>query len=93
MCASNCVRCGMKPREFGKVLVSIGYKLIAPTVTVAAMLAMAYTMNYSGATRARWFSQRFGRVFPFFSPILGWLGVFLTGSDTASNALSGRYRW
>ena len=92
MCASilSALFCGMKPREFGRVLVSIGYKLIAPTVTVAAMLAMAYTMNYSGATGTLGLAfATTGHVFPFFSPILGWLGVFLTGSDTASNALFG----
>src|SRR6185312_10116795 len=92
MCASilAVLFCGMKPREFGKVLVSIGYKLIAPTVTVAAMLAMAFTMNYSGATGTLGLAfAATGRVFPFFAPIMGWLGVFLTGSDTASNALFG----
>ena len=92
MCASilSALFCGMKPREFGKVLVSIGYKLIAPTVTVAAMLAMAYMMNYSGATGTLGLAfATTGRVFPFFSPMLGWLGVFLTGSDTSSNALFG----
>ncbi len=81
---------GMSPRAFGRILVSVAYKLIRPTITVAAMLAMAYLMNYSGATGTLGLAfSATGRVFPFFSPIMGWLGVFLTGSDTSSNALFG----
>lgn len=92
MCASllSAVFCGMKPRELGGVLLSVARKLMTPTVTVAAMLAMAFTMNYSGATGTLGLAfATTGRMFPFFSPIMGWLGVFLTGSDTASNALFG----
>jgi L-lactate transport len=81
---------GMSPRAFGGILLSVAHKLIRPTVTVAAMLAMAYLMNYSGATGTLGLAfSATGRVFPFFSPIMGWLGVFLTGSDTSSNALFG----
>jgi lactate permease len=59
-------------------------------VTMAAVLALAYLMNYSGctATLALAFAAT-GAAFPFFSAGLGWLGVFLTGSDTSSNALFG----
>ena len=59
-------------------------------VTMAAVLAIAYLMNYSGctATLALAFAAT-GAAFPFFSAGLGWLGVFLTGSDTSSNALFG----
>lgn len=59
-------------------------------VTIAAVLAIAYLMNYSGctATLALAFAAT-GVAFPFFSAALGWLGVFLTGSDTSSNALFG----
>jgi hypothetical protein len=57
---------------------------------VASMLAMAFVMNYSGATGTLGLAfSATGRMFPFFSPIMGWLGVFLTGSDTSSNALFG----
>lgn len=81
---------GMSLRAFGKVVRSVAYKLIRPTVTVASMLAMAYLMNYSGATGTLGLAfSATGRVFPFFSPVMGWLGVFLTGSDTSSNALFG----
>jgi len=92
MCAAvlSAIFCGMRLSEFGGVLVSVAKKLLTPTITVAAMLAMAYTMNYSGATGTLGLAfATTGRMFPFFSPILGWLGVFLTGSDTASNALFG----
>jgi lactate permease len=81
---------GMGPRAFGAVIASVARKLLKPTITVAAMLAMAFVMNYSGATGTLGLAfSASGAVFPFFSPIMGWLGVFLTGSDTSSNALFG----
>ena len=81
---------GMRPAAFGGVLKSVGYKLIRPTTTVASMLAMAFVMNYSGATGTLGLAfSATGVMFPFFSPLMGWLGVFLTGSDTAANALFG----
>lgn len=62
--------------------------LMFPIVTIAMILGLAYLMNYSGmsATMGLAFTKT-GSLFPFFAPILGWLGVFLTGSDTSSNAL------
>ena len=81
---------GMGPLAFAGVLLVVARKLIRPTITVAAMLAMAFVMNYSGATGTLGLAfSTTGRVFPLFSPIMGWLGVFLTGSDTSSNALFG----
>jgi lactate permease len=64
--------------------------LALPILTIAAVLALAYVMNYSGntATLGLAFAAT-GVLFPFFSAFLGWLGVFLTGSDTSSNALFG----
>jgi len=83
-----CLR--MSPRSFWGVLVSVTRKLVKPTITVSAMLAMAYLMNYSGATGTLGLTfATTGHLFPFFSPLMGWLGVFLTGSDTSSNALFG----
>ncbi len=59
-------------------------------VTMAAVLALAYLMNYCGATATLGLAfAATGKSFPFFSAILGWLGVFLTGSDTSANALFG----
>jgi lactate permease len=59
-------------------------------LTIAAMLALGFSTRYSGldATMGLAFAAT-GALFPFFSPLLGWLGVALTGSDTSSNVLFG----
>src|SRR5258708_11140873 len=59
-------------------------------LTIAAMLAIGYSTRYAGldATLGLAFAST-GKLFPFFSPLLGWLGVALTGSDTSSNVLFG----
>jgi L-lactate transport len=81
---------GAPPRVLVRTVGSVAHKLVRPTITVAAMLAMAFVMNYSGATGTLGLAfSASGRAFPFFSPLMGWLGVFLTGSDTSSNALFG----
>ncbi|WP_044561293.1 lactate permease LctP family transporter [Azospirillum sp. B4] len=71
---------------FGETLVELKW----PMYTIGSVLAFAYIANYSGlsSTLALMLAEA-GKGFPFFSPILGWLGVFLTGSDTSSNALFG----
>ena len=54
------------------------------------MLGLAYLMNYSGMTSTLGLAlAASGGAFPFFSAVVGWLGVFLTGSDTSANALFG----
>jgi lactate permease len=59
-------------------------------LTMACVLALAYVMNYSGATASLGLAlAATGPLFPFFGALLGWLGVFLTGSDTSANALFG----
>jgi lactate permease len=59
-------------------------------VTVMTVLALAYVMNQSGQTKTLGlFMAGSGALFPFLSPILGWLGVAVTGSDTSSNSLFG----
>lgn len=65
-------------------------QLVYPIFTIAMILGLAYIMNYSGmsSTLGLAFTAT-GKAFPFFAPVLGWLGVFLTGSDTSSNALFG----
>jgi lactate permease len=61
-----------------------------PAATIASILALAYVMNDSGMTTSLGIlCTRSGRAFPFLSPFLGWVGVFLTGSDTSSNVLFG----
>jgi lactate permease len=64
--------------------------LVYPILTVSMVLGLAYVMNYSGmsSTLGLAFTAT-GAAFPFFAPVLGWLGVFLTGSDTSANALFG----
>ena len=59
-------------------------------LTIAAMLALGFSTRYAGldATMGLAFAST-GALFPFFSPLLGWLGVALTGSDTSSNVLFG----
>ena len=59
-------------------------------LTIAAMLALGFTTRYSGSdsTMGLAFAST-GMLFPFFSPLLGWLGVALTGCDTSSNVLFG----
>ncbi|CAN0623482.1 glycolate/lactate:H(+) symporter GlcA [Burkholderia multivorans] len=78
----------MKPRDalvtFGETL----KELTRPILSIGLVLAFAFVANYSGmsSTLALLLAGT-GAAFPFFSPFLGWLGVFLTGSDTSSNAL------
>jgi L-lactate transport len=80
----------MPPLAFARLLLSVCRQLFLPTVTVTAVLAMAFVMNYCGATATLGLAfAASGTLFPFFSPLLGWLGVFLTGSDTSANALFG----
>ena len=58
--------------------------------TVCMVLATAYVMNFSGMNSSLGLAlAATGAIFPAFSPLLGWLGVLLSGSDTSSNALFG----
>ena len=73
-------------RIFGRTLARVRISLL----TIAAMLALGFVTRYGGldATMGLAFAGT-GKMFPFFSPLLGWLGVALTGSDTSSNVLFG----
>jgi lactate permease len=76
--------------RFVELMGSVLKRLFVPLMTIAAVLALAYVMNYSGATATLGLTLAgTGVVFPVFSAFLGWLGVFLTGSDTSANALFG----
>jgi lactate permease len=80
----------VSPKAFVGVYTGTFKQLAMPMVTIACMLALAYVMNYSGMTSTLGLAlATTGVLFPFFSAVLGWLGVFLTGSDTAANALFG----
>jgi lactate permease len=79
--------------NFGDALRTYGAtlnQLKLAIVTVMAVLGLAYVMNLSGMTTTlgRWAAGS-GDAFAFLSPIIGWLGVAITGSDTSSNALFG----
>jgi len=79
---------GVAPGAYVRLLGSVFKQLFLAIVTVASVLGFAFLMNYSGmaATLGLAFAST-GAVFPFFSALLGWLGVFMTGSDVSSNAL------
>jgi lactate permease len=66
------------------------WQMRIPIPTIACMLGLSYVTRYAGmdATLGYAFSGT-GSLYPFFAPILGWLGVFLTGTDAGSNALFG----
>jgi lactate permease len=76
--------------QFGKTLLAVVRQLRFPVLTISSVLAIAFLMNYAGATATLGLAlAKTGKIFPFFSIMLGWLGVFLTGSDTSANALFG----
>lgn len=78
----------IKPRAAVAAFVETLVELRRPVLSIGLVLAFAFVENYSGmsSTLALLLAGT-GAAFPFFSPLLGWLGVFLTGSDTSSNAL------
>lgn len=64
------------------------YKMRWSALTIMLVLALAYVMNFSGQTLAIGsFVAGLGAAFAFFSPVLGWVGTAVTGSDTSANAL------
>jgi lactate permease len=75
---------------FFRILAKTGKQLVYAELTIATVLGLAFLMNYSGSTGTLGLAfAGTGAMFPFFSSMLGWLGVFLTGSDTSANALFG----
>jgi lactate permease len=81
---------GLSPSQFVRVFGKTVKQLLLAELTLAAVLALAYVMNYSGATGTLGLAfAATGALFPLFSSVLGSLGVFLTGSDTSANALFG----
>jgi lactate permease len=80
----------VSPRNLLRWTAVTASQLALPLLTISSVVALAYLMNYSGATTTlALVIAGTGAMFPFFSPLLGWLGVFLTGSDTSANALFG----
>jgi len=83
---------GISPKRgavvFGKTCKQLSYALI----TLASVIGIAFLANYSGMsfTLGLAFAHYTGKAFPAVSPLIGWLGVFLTGSVTSSAALFGK---
>lgn len=79
---------GMSFKEGAKIYLSTLYQLRFTIVTISSIVGFAFIANYSGMSITMAIAlASTGFLFPFFSPILGWLGVFMTGSDASSNAL------
>ena len=78
------------PRVLKRVLVKTMHNMKIPIPTIACMLGLSYVTKYAGmdATLGVAFAET-GAMYPFFAALLGWLGVFLTGTDAGSNALFG----
>ena len=87
---ASAVLMGYKLREMLAVYWDTLKLLKYSLITIAAMLALGYSTRYSGvdSTLGLAFANT-GVLYPFFGTLLGWLGVALTGSDTASNVLFG----
>ena len=77
---------GRALRAYGRTLAQLKFAIL----TVMAVLALAFVINESGETQTLglWLAGA-GGLFALLSPILGWLGVAVTGSDTSSNSLFG----
>jgi lactate permease len=75
---------GRALRIYGQTLNQLKWAIL----TIAAVLGLGFLLNYSAATYTLGLAAAAtGALFPFFAPLIGWLGVALTGSDTSSNAL------
>lgn len=81
---------GLSVQKLARIFVGTLRRTSLSLVTIMTMLALGFTTKFSGmdATMGLAFASS-GWAFPFFSPLLGWLGVALTGSDTSSNVLFG----
>jgi lactate permease len=89
-CLAAALVLGVGPRRFGSLYLATLRQLALPILTIASVLALAFVMNYAGLTSTLGLAfAATGAAFPFFSALLGWLGVILTGSVTSSNALFG----
>ena len=86
----SAVLLGATSRQFLTVLRKTLVQMKVPIPTIAFMLGLSYVTKYSGidATLGVAFAET-GVLYPFFAALLGWLGVFLTGTDAGSNALFG----
>lgn len=81
---------GASPRQFGTAAVQSLRQVRLPALTTSLIVGLAYLMNYSGMAFTLGLAvASVGVLFPLLSAFLGWLAVFLSGSDTSGNALFG----
>jgi lactate permease len=81
---------GLTPGKIFSTYGSTIWRVRTSLLTIALMLALGFTTRYSGTDTTMGLAlAATGSFYPFFSPLIGWLGVALTGSDTSSNVLFG----
>jgi lactate permease len=81
---------GLSPAQWGEAVHRTVRRLVIPVLVIAQVLGLGFLTRYSGTDAVLGLAfTAAGPLYPFFAAYLGWLGVFLTGSDTASNALFG----
>ena len=81
---------GMRPAQFVRAIFTTWRQSRIAILTVALIVGLAYLMNYSGLNYTLGLGvASVGVFFPLVSPFLGWVAVFLSGSDTSGNALFG----
>jgi lactate permease len=86
--AGLCLR--LSPKRLLQIYGRTIWRVRVSLLTISLMLALGYTTRYSGTDTTMGLAlAATGLLFPFFSPLIGWLGVALTGSDTSSNVLFG----
>jgi lactate permease len=86
--AGLCLR--LSPKRLLQIYARTLWRVRVSLLTIALMLALGFTTRYSGTDTTMGLAlAATGFLFPFFSPLIGWLGVALTGSDTSSNVLFG----
>ncbi|HJR55018.1 MAG TPA: L-lactate permease [Rhizomicrobium sp.] len=82
--------CGLSVSKFIEAVKTAWSQILLPAVTVMAIVGMAFLANYSGLTYTLGLGvAQSGVLFPLLSAFLGWLAVFLSGSDSSGNALFG----
>ena len=81
---------GLNAKQWREAVTRTARRLVIPILVIAQVLGLGFMTRYSGTDAVIGLAfTHAGVLYPFFAAYLGWLGVFLTGSDTASNALFG----
>lgn len=80
----------LSPEQWWETLRRTAARMKVPLTVIATVVGLGFTTRYAGMDAILGLAfTKTGVVYPFFAAMLGWLGVFLTGSDTASNAMFG----